>query len=85
MIKILLFAQLRETLDCAQLDINTGTAETLATIAELKTQLAQRGDLWQLMFAEKQVLCAVNQVVCDDDHPIKPGDEVAFFPPVTGG
>ena len=28
---------------------------------------------------------AVNQEYVDIDHPVKPGDEVAFFPPVTGG
>ena len=32
-----------------------------------------------------QVRAAVNQEFCGPDHPVKPGDEVAFFPPVTGG
>jgi molybdopterin converting factor small subunit len=31
------------------------------------------------------VLCAVNQAMARPDSPISDGDEVAFFPPVTGG
>lgn len=32
-----------------------------------------------------QIRAAVNQEFCGPDHPVRPGDEVAFFPPVTGG
>lgn len=86
MIKVLLFAQIRETLNCSQLEIGTDTFDTAPiTVAQLKTQLAERGDLWHLIFAEQDLLSAVNQVICDGDHPLKAGDEVAFFPPVTGG
>lgn len=86
MIKVLLFAQIRERLDCAQVDISTDNPSTNpATIAELKTLLAQRGDLWHLMFAEQQVLSAINKIMSTDGSPIQAGDEVAFFPPVTGG
>ncbi|MEH6543465.1 MAG: MoaD/ThiS family protein [Porticoccaceae bacterium] len=86
MIKVLFFAQIRERLDCAQVDISTDKLSTApSTIAELKTLLAQRGDLWRLMFAEQQVLSAINKVMSTNDSPIQAGDEVAFFPPVTGG
>jgi len=34
---------------------------------------------------QKNILCAVNQEIVLDEHIIKPGDEVAFYPPVTGG
>ena len=86
MIKVLFFAQIRERLDCAQVDISTDKPSTTpATIAELKTLLAQRGDLWHLMFAEQKVLSAINKVMSSDESPIQAGDEVAFFPPVTGG
>ena len=93
MIKVLFFAQIRETLQCKGLDMVADEIDAKATIPvsiplsvkALKAQLAQRGDLWHLVFAEQEVLCAVNQVICDGDQPIQAGDEVAFFPPVTGG
>lgn len=82
MIKILFFAQLREMLELESLEFALPAA---ISVAELKMQLAEKGGRWQLMFAEQEVLVAVNQVISDDDTILKAGDEVAFFPPVTGG
>lgn len=82
MIKILFFAQLREMLDLESLDFELPEA---TSVAQLKKQLAKKGSRWQLMFAEQEVLVAVNQIIADDDCMLKAGDEVAFFPPVTGG
>lgn len=82
MIKILLFAQLRELLNCATLEFPVSTS---CTVAELKSRLAAQGDRWHLLFAEQQVLVAVNQIISDDNRCLQAGDEVAFFPPVTGG
>ncbi len=82
MIKILFFAQLREMLELESLDFDLPEA---LSVAGLKKQLAAKGGRWQLMFAEQEVLVAVNQVIRDDDYLLTAGDEVAFFPPVTGG
>ncbi len=82
MIKILFFAQLREMLELESLDFDLPNE---ISVAQLKKQLAAKGGRWQLMFAEQEVLVAVNQVISDDDYVLKAGDEVAFFPPVTGG
>lgn len=82
MIKILFFAQLREMLELELLDFDL---PDVMNVAQLKKQLAEKGGRWQLMFAEQEVLVAVNQVIRDDDCTLKAGDEVAFFPPVTGG
>ena len=82
MIKILFFAQLREMLDLASLELAIPSA---LSVAQLKKQLAEKGGRWQLMFSAQEVLVAVNQVIRDDDYLLKAGDEVAFFPPVTGG
>ncbi|MBQ0719457.1 MAG: molybdopterin converting factor subunit 1 [Gammaproteobacteria bacterium] len=82
MIKILFFAQLREMLELESLEF---ALPDLLSVAQLKKQLADKGGRWQLMFAEQEVLVAVNQVIRDDDYLLKAGDEVAFFPPVTGG
>ena len=86
MIKVLFFAQLREKLDCSHLDFSISpTQSSPFTVADLKTQLIGKGKAWQRVFTEKQVLAAVNQVMCTDDTTLTDGDEVAFFPPVTGG
>ena len=82
MIKILFFAQLREMLERESLELALPTG---LTVAQLKRHLAEKGGRWQLMFAEQEVLVAVNQVIRDDDYVLSAGDEVAFFPPVTGG
>ncbi|WP_204330685.1 MoaD/ThiS family protein, partial [Providencia stuartii] len=47
--------------------------------------LAQRGDRWALALEDGKLLAAVNQSFVATDHPLEDGDEVAFFPPVTGG
>ena len=82
MIKILFFAQLREMLELELLDFDL---PDVMNVAQLKKQLSEKGGRWQLMFAEQDVLVAVNQVISDDDYVLKTGDKVAFFPPVTGG
>lgn len=56
------------------------------TIIKLKTYLANRGDTWEALFNGKQLIrAAVNQTLVSDEAAIKQNDEVAFFPPVTGG
>lgn len=79
--KIMFFAQIRELIDTDSLLLD---AQQL-TVADLLEQLSKRGDEWSLALKEKVVLCAVNQSLVDFNYLIQPGDEVAFFPPVTGG
>ncbi|MGL4723315.1 MAG: molybdopterin synthase sulfur carrier subunit [Scandinavium sp.] len=81
MIKVLFFAQVRELVgtDALQLDSNAETVE------QLRQQLAAKGDRWALALEEGKLLSAVNQTLVESSHPIADGDEVAFFPPVTGG
>ena len=84
MVTILYFASLRETLGCAreQLAVAAGTA-TVSSLVEL---LRNREGRWPEAFAPgKSWRVAVNQQMADLATPVKPGDEVAFFPPVTGG
>ncbi|MBV1932405.1 MAG: MoaD/ThiS family protein [Porticoccaceae bacterium] len=86
MIKVLFFAQLREKLDCSQLDVPlTAASNAPFTVADLKAQLASKGDAWQSVFTDPQVLSALNQIMCNNDVVLTNSDEVAFFPPVTGG
>ena len=59
---------------------------SVSTILQLKAHLSGRGDTWANIFSGKQVVrAAINHALVDDSEIIKAGDEVAFFPPVTGG
>jgi molybdopterin synthase sulfur carrier subunit len=82
MIKVLYFASLRERLGCGEETIQGNPA----TLTELRLQLAARGNGWGEVFGDGQrVLAAVNQEMAVADQPLQAGDEVGFFPPVTGG
>ncbi len=58
----------------------------VATIADLVTWLTRRGAGYADAFADPgRLRAAVNQHHVGFDAPISPADEIAFFPPVTGG
>lgn len=82
--KVLFFARLREALGAPLLEIPTTQAP--ATVSELRRWL-QRCEHAELAvsMADPNVICAVNQRVVTDDHQLVDGDEIAFYPPVTGG
>jgi molybdopterin synthase sulfur carrier subunit len=81
-IKLLYFAGLREQVGTAGEDLDASPT----TVAALRTLLAGRGGAWQSALAQgKAVRVAVNQEMAQPTTPVRPGDEVAFFPPVTGG
>jgi len=82
MIKIVFFAALREQLDCAELSL---AADKAKTVDDIKQLLSDKSEPWQKTFANTSLLCAVNHDMVDGSHLVKSGDEVAFFPPVTGG
>jgi len=83
-VRILYFARLREDMGIAQ-EMFEPSAE-LSDVKSLRAQLLARGGASATAFAPgKAVRASVNQDIARDDTPVKPGDEVAFFPPVTGG
>ena len=60
--------------------------EGVTTIAQLKMHLAKRGEAWANLFnGKKTIRAAINHALVDNEAAVKNGDEVAFFPPVTGG
>lgn len=81
MIKVLFFAQTREQIgeDSIHVDANNITADAL------REQLCQKGDQWQQALQAGKLLVAINQDLVSMEALVKSGDEVAFFPPVTGG
>ena len=83
-LKLLFFAALREQLGIAGETIDL--PEGVSTVAGLRSHLMQRGEAWQRALAPNRALrVAVNQDLAQATTPVRSGDEVAFFPPVTGG
>ena len=82
MIKIVFFANLREQLGCGELTLADFTG---ATIADVLAQLLLLHPEWTEFFNDKKILLALNQTMAHWNSPVAPHDEVAFFPPVTGG
>lgn len=81
---ILYFAWLKERVGAGQEDV-TPPAH-VRTVADLVAYLAALDDRHAHAFRDqKTVRCAVNQEFADPATILNPGDEVAFFPPVTGG
>lgn len=84
MLKLLYFARLREALGTSGEEI--AMPADVADIAQLMAWLAQRGGAWQEEFTGCRPLrAAINQELVDNATAFKDGDEIAFFPPVTGG
>lgn len=83
MIKVLFFAQLKDVLGCSNVEVSIQDIEP--TVAGLRAHLANNGERWAEYLTSDKSLCAVNQTLCDDFQAIGRHDEVAFFPPVTGG
>jgi molybdopterin synthase sulfur carrier subunit len=70
------FASLREQMGRDSDKIN---ADEVSTVSEVWEQVSNGMDM------PENTLCAVNKEYVQADTPVKAGDEVAFFPPVTGG
>ncbi len=84
MIKVLYFARLKESLNYSTEDMDLPVG--VKTIAQLKDHLAKRGEAWVALFnGQQSIRAAINHALVENDAIIKSGDEVAFFPPVTGG
>jgi molybdopterin synthase sulfur carrier subunit len=82
-IEVLLFASLRERVGAARLEF--APAIQPATVASVIAELRALNEAWDEALGGDNILCAVNQQQVNVDHPLVSGDEVAFFPPVTGG
>ncbi|HTQ76534.1 MAG TPA: molybdopterin converting factor subunit 1 [Burkholderiales bacterium] len=83
-LKVLYFASIREKVgrDSEDLELPAG----VSTVAGLRGHLQARGGAWAEALGGGRLLrSAVNQDMAPDSAAIKAGDEVAFFPPVTGG
>ena len=81
-IHIKYFASVREAL--GRSSESWETQQT--TLVGLRKELQERGEPWQTALgSEKPLRAALNQAMVHGDADLKDGDEVAYFPPVTGG
>ena len=83
-VRVLYFASVREQVerDGETLELPAG----VVTVGALRQHLMERGDAWPQALSNKRVLrVAVNQDMAGPDTALHDDDEIAFFPPVTGG
>jgi molybdopterin synthase sulfur carrier subunit len=75
-VNVKFFASMRETLGQSELQIDIDTEQTVAAV-------------WAQVAGDQPMpdntVCAVNHTQATPESMVKDGDEVAFFPPVTGG
>lgn len=80
-VSVLYFASLREALGSAG---ETLELPVRADVAQVRGQLAARGGEWERLRSPR-IRAAVNQALASESHALVAEDELAFFPPVTGG
>lgn len=81
-IEIRFFASIREALGTSSLSWQTEAA----TVGALRDELVARGGVWAEALARgRAVRASLDQVMVNDEAALRPGAELAFFPPVTGG
>jgi molybdopterin synthase sulfur carrier subunit len=84
MAQLLYFAWVRERIGRSEETLTIPAS--VATVADLIAHLQQQGNGYQAAFKDaEQIRVAVNQMHAHADHPVTDKDEIAFFPPVTGG
>ncbi|MFU2088590.1 molybdopterin synthase sulfur carrier subunit [Avibacterium avium] len=81
MIKVLFFAQTRELIGVDEIEISGQFTNAEA----LRQHLSAKGEKWALALDKEKLLVAINQTLASLESEVQNGDEIAFFPPVTGG
>lgn len=82
--KLLYFAWVREKIGKSEESLDL--PKDITNISDLANYLSKKDECYEDVFNLKnKINVAINQDHVDWDHPIKEGDELAFFPPVTGG
>jgi molybdopterin synthase sulfur carrier subunit len=78
------FAGIREQLDCDCIELPWDAS--IASLAALERELIDsRGPDWKRVLEQENLIRAINQCVTQPEARVRDGDEVAFYPPVTGG
>jgi sulfur-carrier protein len=86
MINLLFFAKYREQLNTDKLTLDANDFNSVPAVIE---HLKSKGKTWQAVFSQPTLMIALNQQMITSDQrdniSLSDGDELAFFPPVTGG
>jgi molybdopterin synthase sulfur carrier subunit len=83
MVQLRFFASLRETLGTG--DEQVELPAEVRDLPGLINWLQGRSDTWREALADRRLHVAINQQIVSADAAVKDGDEIAWFPPVTGG
>lgn len=82
MLHVFYFGALADELNCREEQVQVPA--DINTTGRLRDWLANRGTPWQAL-QQTRIKVAVNHEIARSCHLLRNGDEVAFFPPVTGG
>lgn len=82
MIKVLFFAQVRELVGVDSMEL---PSDQFSSAEQVRQYLITQGNKWALALEAGKLLVAINQTISPLNSTIQKGDEIAFFPPVTGG
>jgi molybdopterin synthase sulfur carrier subunit len=82
-VKIIYFAALRREIGIGEESL--APPDSIATVAQLLNWLKDRSPAHAKALSAPRLMAAINQDYAGLDSAISAGDEVAFFPPVTGG
>ena len=77
-----MFAHIREQVGESEFNVEL---DTPTTVAEVLQKVASESESFDTYYASSPVLAAVNQTMVEHQHPVTDADELALFPPVTGG
>ena len=84
MLTLVFFARVKEQLDCARLQLEWD--DSLSSFSGVEQRLCQvKSPDWAEILNEENIILAVNHTVVQKSAILRDGNEVAFFPPVTGG
>lgn len=83
MIKVLFFARVRDQVGCNELDLEL--PETVSDVGAFTDLIKSRGEAFTNALSDPNIMVAVNQEMAGSQTTVEDGDEIAYFPPVTGG
>ena len=83
MINVLFFARVRDQLGVSEAQLELPEGEV--NVGLIRSLLQQKGEPFESVLSDSDILVAINQEMATNETTVEDGDELAFFPPVTGG